>query len=203
MISSKSIKLLCYIVLGLSLVPSLILVIVGINGLLDKNWFSSIWIALGMLIPLVASVSLYPIFALANIDENVSSLNKKVDSLISKSTRHISVKTTDNNVGDHDKNETKQETDTHQHKQHTVSDKRESKHVIPQDILDFINTKYQTCINSDDDLYTIKSKISNISDNSRSTEILRHKIANSTNLNDVTSAFVLHKYSHNLFNNSR
>ena len=84
MINSKGIKILCYIVMGLIIAVSLFLVIFGISQLADKNTSGVIWLVLAIALPLVVTVSLYPIFALANIDENLLRLNQKVDRLLIK-----------------------------------------------------------------------------------------------------------------------
>ena len=78
MISGKGIKVLCYIAMSFVFLVAVILLVFGVYGLTNKDWFSIIWIVLGLLLPLVVSVSLYPIFALASIDENIQLLNQRV-----------------------------------------------------------------------------------------------------------------------------
>lgn len=82
MINSKGIKLLCKIIMGIVYFFGICSFIAGISSLVDGENIGILYIVLGLLLPLMTTVSLYPIFALANIDENVHLINNKIDLLI-------------------------------------------------------------------------------------------------------------------------
>jgi uncharacterized membrane protein required for colicin V production len=81
MINSKGIKILCKVIMGIVYVLCGFSIVAGISSLVDDEKIGILYIVLGILLPLITTVSLYPIFALANIDENIQSLNSKIESL--------------------------------------------------------------------------------------------------------------------------
>ena len=193
MISNKGIKVLCYIVMVCALLVSCVLIILGIKGMIDENRFSAIWMAFGIALPLVASVSLYPIFALANIDENLILLNQKWDVIASKvlcNTKSEESATT----------EVLLENKINGSSEDIISIENSSKRTIQvdklHDAIEFINQKYGINIDVDDSLDAIKFKISQISDNSSSANILIQKVSNACNIETIASAFILHKAAH-------
>ena len=189
MINSKGIKILCYIIMGCISIVSLVLIVYGINEMSDDESYV-IFILLGFILPIVFSVTLYPIFALANIDENVREINRKItelDSIFLSENSNIKILT----------NESKAENETNTSPVDiTIKDapnQEISQTSILQDSIDFINEKYGVDIVMDDDLNTIKIKVCNISENSLSAKILIKKIMDANNIQDVITAFALHK----------
>ncbi len=169
MFKSKNIKALCYIVMCSICVLSVVFIILGIKEALDKNWISIIWIIAGEILPLTTAISLYPIFALANIDDNLSLLNEKMDTI----TAIIGTKSVINKTPSQLKNK-----------------------VLNQEIIDFMNQKYKLDLSVDDNLETIKCKVISISDTSSAAHILIQKISSATDMETVVSALSMHKVTH-------
>ena len=150
MISSKGIKILCYIIVGFSILISAILVLFGIQQATDKNQISIVLIILGVLIPLFTSISLYPIFALANIDENLHLLTNKVSSIEAKI--HSNSNAEKEELTKKFKEETsdieiiKSKTNTYKPKEKTNPQEKPSS--LSNDTTNFINAKYNLNITS-------------------------------------------------------
>ena len=171
MINSNGIKILCYIIMGIAFIASIAFIVVGILGLVNNQPLSALWILAGICSPLITSVSLYPIFALANIEENVCQLSETLNKIINKNhferTNHLSKSANTNYAYEEQQ--------------------------LTQDIIDFINSRYQTQINIYDSLDTIKFKISSINATSSSVNILTRKVAEAQTISAVAKAFVLHR----------
>ena len=85
MINGKGIRNLCYILVRFVCVISIVLLVWGISYLISEpegRRFGWILIVISIVSPLVATVSLYPIFVLANIDDILKSLNSKMDKVL-------------------------------------------------------------------------------------------------------------------------
>ena len=78
--------------MGLAFFTAIVLLLFGIVQLADKNKFGLVWIGFSIIFPLVVTVSLYPVFALASIDENISMLNQKIDKIILINKNHAQEK---------------------------------------------------------------------------------------------------------------
>ena len=143
----------------LSCLISILLIFLGIKGVAEKNESSVIWIIFGLILPLIVSISMYPIFALANIDENINCIKQTLNergAMIQRST------TT------HETQSPKNIIDTPKADSNGDSSYDETKilETVPtdrlKDIVDFINKKYDIEIEVNDSLETIKLKIANI-----------------------------------------
>jgi len=193
MISGKGIKVLCYVIMGFVFVLSIFLIIFSIIGMIAKNWISVIWLIVGLLLPLINTVSLYPLFVLANIDDKLSLLNKKVDTIVSKKYSGESKRDIITGNQTQDKKTIDKMIISETGKEQI---EKSNKLILSQDILDFINQKYKIHIELDDSLDIIKFKISSINEKSSTANILIQKIVNANNMEDVSSAFILHKAVH-------
>ena len=168
---------------------SIIFILLGIHKMLDEDKSSFVWLILGLALPLVVSVTLYPIYALANIDENIRMLNEKLDTIVS------------NVLPDTSKNGKKELPPQNiTSSNNTPTNEQQNNKTIPtvkaQDAIDFINKKYGIDISIDDNLDNIKFKVLQISDSSSSIRILIQKISNATDIETVIEAFILHKVAH-------
>ena len=214
MINSKGIKILCYITMGVVALISLVLVISSIGELIDGNSFSIIYLLLGFVLPLVVTVSLYPIFALANIEERVRSIDEKTNALLAnelicsdtesenvdlsecsvdlKESVDLEVNTSFDAefspnsakpvVTDYKSNETSEAELTEVFKSPKFAE-----------AIDFINRKYGTDINPQDDFQLIKSKINNIESSTSSVEIFKSKVLKAVSNREIANIIIMHK----------
>ena len=84
MIIAKYIKIFCCVLMAVVLLISTALFFLGVSGLSDGSRVAIVWFVLSAALPLIVSVALYPIFALASIDENIAKMNQKMDTLIAQ-----------------------------------------------------------------------------------------------------------------------
>ena len=186
MISSKGIKVLCYIAMGFAVLGSIALLVRGINGLIEKNTGSIIWIVLAGVLPIIVTVSLYPIFALANIDENIAHLNQKVDRLLAK--KEVQKETTKESA-------TQVVPRIVEHPASSIGTQQNSaklKSHSGEEAITYINTKYGTHISIEDDCSTIKSKIEEIDQGGFSVIILKKRVTEATTLDEIINVLVMH-----------
>ena len=92
----------------------------------------------------------------------------------------------------------KNEIDNNAHTFKVEHEKRNGSEILMQymtdsNIIDFINQKYSTNIEPDDEIDTIKHKVSNISDNSTPASILKVKVSRAENVEEIISIFNIHK----------
>lgn len=83
MIKAKGIRILCYTIMVFAYIAGFIGLIYGVNGL-GGAYDTIYWlITIGsILLPMIITVSLYPLFALANIETNLVLLNSKLDKVL-------------------------------------------------------------------------------------------------------------------------
>ena len=175
--------------MGLVTISAIIIIAFGIQTSNEENSMGVLLILIGVLLPLFACISMYPLFALANIDENISKLTKKVDS-ISSNTHSF------NYIGRKPYNESEQSATGNEKKTNTEHSFI-TRMVLSQELLDFINEKYDLDLKSDDELNIIKEKVLGINDNSNSAKVLIKKISEATSNQEIASAFALHKAANN------
>ena len=186
MITSKGIKTLCYVVMGLVFVAAVILLFSGIIQLADKNKFGFVWIVLSIIFPLITTVSLYPIFALASIDENISMLNQKIDKIVSDN-KHFEQEKSQSTV-------TTGISRTFFTPAPTIEKENGDKNLFEcAEAIDYVNKKYGISIFSKDDFYTIKDKIASIDDGGFSALILKRKVQEASSIDEVINILVMHK----------
>jgi hypothetical protein len=165
-------KYLCGSLLIINLVCSCIIILYGAVSLLKtNNGIYVIWILSGALSPLVGLLAIYPIIALANIDLSVSKLNEKIDRISTDKypsvTNHI----------------------PHHPSETSIPDRHPPQSTDP---FNYINQKYNINISPDDDIQIIKAKVAEI-ENNEATAILKQKIASSSTMSEILTAFKIHK----------
>ena len=184
---SKFIKIYCYALMGLSTLASLALLIAGLVSLADEGNLAWFFIILGIVLPLASIISLYPLFALSRIDENLCSLTEKVNSLT-----QVPV-TAKNKEASH---------------KPFIQDKKPIQsqplfeHIPPslsssfQDTISFINKKYSINLCEDDNIDLIKEKIASIENPSFSVVILQSKIASAATKEEAINLLNMHRVAH-------
>ena len=226
MFTSKIVKKICYTILILELIAAVVMIVLGIEGVIKKEAGGALLLIIGIVLPIVALLSIYPTLALTNIDENLQELNEKVDDIISKNnsndvkysapqrvyTNNRSYSNTQNSYSHATKTENivhednankvnyqpKNEIDNNAHAVKVEHKERNSSEILVQymadsNVIDFINQKYSTNIEPDDEIDTIKHKVSNILDNSTPASILKVKVSRAKNVEEIISIFNMHK----------
>ena len=182
MINSKSVRILCYIAVGISFVFTLVLSIFAGKEMAEGRVIKGIFILLvGLIIPLVTALSLYPIYALSLIESHTSELNANVNLLLEQ------VKPSNKEVPC---------TPSATTPSNTIPSS--SQVSLPQkDLIDFINHKYDTQIGVDDALDVIKDKILNIEYNTNSVQIFKKRISSANSIDEIIAIMKLHRASTN------
>ena len=198
MIYSKFIKIICYIVMGIVCLAALVLLFAGVDSIFEEDLSIGRGIGLivvSLIIPLIALISLYPIFALANIDENLQSLKNKVDSIIGDTN---SFETNECNK-DFNKSKEFEENPINRYYENKIDNKQDIEMHDNNDILDvsvlaieYFNDKFNLDLDSEDDYQTTAEKIYSIEDNSPSIQTLKLQISEANTRKEVYK--ILNKY---------
>ena len=163
---------------------SIVLFILGIANMGDNSTLGWAFLVGAIILPLTTTVSLYPIFALSNIEDALGNLTQEL--------RQLS------------KNEEKR-TEQNRHPVQAISSPSPSQKVsqrmskttatfeTTEDVMEYLNSRYHLTLSSADDLNTLKSKIANIADTNFGTLILQQKIADATTIEQAYSILALHK----------
>ena len=184
MIKSKEIKVLCYIATGISYILSLGLIAYGIYELTEEKTVQGlIKLLIGILVPLLVNISMYPIWALSQIECHTSDLNDKLEKIIILKTLESTSQST-----------------TIPSQKNTPTDRAQSNSSATtgnnadalNEAIDFINREYNIQIESTDDLKDIKEKISNIDAIDNSTQIFKERIDNATSVRQMFAIIKLH-----------
>ena len=85
MINGKGIRILCCILMAIVYFFSFCLLVAGIVDIIHDEGAPAIKIIGCLLLPLITTVSLYPLFALSKIDDTLSEMNEKMDFLFNES----------------------------------------------------------------------------------------------------------------------
>ena len=78
MISSKGIRTLCGVIMVICYVLAFFAILYGCLNLEEGIWL----IAMGILVPLIVSVALYPVYALSLIESDTEDISYKLDRII-------------------------------------------------------------------------------------------------------------------------
>lgn len=183
MINSKGIRILCYIAVGISFVFTLVLSIFAGREMAEEGRvIKGIFILLvGLIIPLVTALSLYPIYALSLIESHTSELNANVNLLLEQ------VKPSNKEVPCTPSATTPS----------TTIPSSSQVSLLQKDLIDFINHKYDTQIGVDDALDVIKDKILNIEYNTNSVQIFKKRISSANSIDEIIAIIKLHRASTN------
>lgn len=183
MFSSKFIKLLCKIALFCVYAFAIFCIVYGVKNTEDGNSVNKFFVLIGVLIPIFATISIYPLFALANIDENLSLLNEKMDIKLENDRRY--------------RYESTEKEKTHASKNNNEIEENivpvNKKQRLTQDVVDFINERYNISLTLDDDVETIKIKITNINEKLTTAEMLKNKVLSANSEEAIFSALNMHK----------
>ena len=191
MINGKGIRLLCKILMTIVCILSIISLIAGICLLIsEENWFYLIFIIVGIVFPLVTTVSLYPIYALANIDENLILLNKKIDRVfgegISKPSQPTEPIVLKNDIPTESQPTQSRNEAKKVDREYQVNDKR------VQEAINFVNSRYGTDIRLEDEFEVIVRKVCHIGERTSSVIIFQKNVCSARTKQEVLNAIIKH-----------
>ena len=154
-------------------------------------------ILISIFLPLGATLSIYPIFTLANIDENLMVLREDVDA-ISSSLNHTEMKKNKDMSKDTNSLIEQDEYDYFAISNNDVEStlfmkSRKAVSVLSMDDIYYINNKYGLKIFTTDTLDELKEKIRNCSSDASSFLIFKQKVESAKNLEEIKTAILLHK----------
>lgn len=185
MFSSKIIKVILYVFLSISVIISLSLIIFGITS---EGLNRILGIIIGIVFPFVALIFVYPLLALANIDENLTTLKEKVDFLIKHNNNQDNL---DYNASNVVGNITVNNQDE-QSLNIEINEKNDSDNTINGEI-DFINKKYGLDISENDSALAAKLQILSIVSSEPTVKIFQEKVLNAKNMQEILNAIRIHK----------
>lgn len=189
MVNSKFIRILCYIAMAIAYLAAIALIISGVVDLVneERTLLSTAFIVLGVLLPIITSISLYPIFALSLIETHTSDIKDKLD--------HVA-----------ELLEAKPQGITPQ--QHIPTPSTPSTTTAPafvtkevnydslEEAISFINLEYNLNVNINDNLMAIQEKILQSNLLESKAPIFRKRILEASSLNEVYSAIKMHRSVH-------
>lgn len=207
MLNNKWIKGLCYTLMGFMDVIAIILMIYGISDLLkeDANSIGWIFIIIGIVIPIAVSVGIYPIFALANIDKNFTDINKKYDLIINQMMIANKEKFSDVNITIEEKlkhvNKLDEKNNNISNINNSTSSIDESQNMnsvgdeyLPNELVEYLNEKYDLTIDINDSFEIIKMKIQGIdADDNSKTITFKSRSGSSKDVKELISIIKMHK----------
>lgn len=190
MISSKGIKILCYIIMALAFVASFVLLIMGVLWAIDGSKASIAVLIIAVVFPLGVTVSLYPIFALANVDENLASLNGTVEELVHK----ISLKIPENGAPSSEIGSNSSAVIPAQDKPANSAYKQynPAKTYTEKETVEYVNAKYGLNISLDDSCETIKEKVAAMNATGFYIIVLQRKVAEAQTKEEIINYFAMH-----------
>lgn len=190
MISSKGIRILCYFVMGFVIFISLILLVFGLVSLFNEEKLGGVLIVLGLLLPLIVTVSLYPIFALATIEESLSSLNAKIEQIVSSTSNNDNEKDTQVPTS----HPLWDKTDFEDATEYATKNNNDS---YPTSYLSktlgYINLKYEISISIDDEYEEMKEMVLNIENDSFQANALKNRIKDAKTKEEILAILNSHR----------
>lgn len=195
MITHKGIKNICAIVMGLCYAATVILILLGISFLskyieaqnnqphnLNNLYTGLILIVIAILCPLITTISLYPIFALANIDEHTEQLDYKFNIFLNKM----------DEIMNQNKQLEKEKNDLNdQIKDKDISEIKLADDTIT-DLFNYLNELHHTNILVTDEIEIIKEKINNINEENNLIKILKERTNNCSTLDEIVNVIKLY-----------
>ena len=170
--------------MGFSFLGALSLFSFGINALAEDLFMLGMGFIIGSIaLPLLVSVSLYPIFALSNIDDNLSLLKKEVAEIA----ENIKRRPRQNEAAAPSEDACKQE--------ESIEKDQESLSAYEKALL-FIKEKYGVSIDMEDSVAEIKAKINSIDDQTWAGTMLKHKINSATSKEEIFQILSIHRVTH-------
>lgn len=188
MIKSKGIRILCYIVMGITYFLAVILVICGCVALIEEKFgFGIVLILIGIIIPLTVTLSLYSVYALSLIESHTSKLNDNIEQILK--------------LHGNSSNDNCTQTKTPFSSTTAVPAPKPLQPLIPvpppilpaeEVAINFINKKYNIQIELSDDLNMIKEKISTIEAVDNSVQIFQRRINSTVSFDEALSIIKMH-----------
>ena len=187
MLSNKYIKLLCYILIIIIDIAAIVLLIMGISKIAEDDSTGTLFLLMGVIMPILVSVSVYPIFALARIDSNTSDINQKFEYLLDVLTKKADL----NEEIEDDEDDFTAEDLPNDSIDEDVDCQDD---VLPIDLIYYINKKYDIGLLIDDSIEEIKKKIERI-DSKKNTLVITFKarIALAKDIKEIISLIKMHK----------
>ncbi len=173
------VKKLCWILIIGSFVGGITLIGFGIYGLINKIWAFAALIIAGVLSPIGCIVSTYHIFLLPEIEDGLYELRKKVETLSKKMSNDGTAAPNSTSISVQNKTAFQNQ---------NVN--------LPTEVIDYFKERYYIEISAADDLNDLKKKVEAISNDIHTVAILKSKVANATNKNELVSALIMHKSAH-------
>lgn len=176
MISGKIVKALCWTLMILFDAIAVGLLIAGIYLMSESHSLGMILFGSGIILPLIIGVILYPVVALASIDENIKEMSKKYDLML------CVLRKTKNNCDDN-------KGSTH----HELVDESEVSFNRHLDLIEYINGKYAIDITVNDSIQDVKNKIDSIEEKNTSIQIFKQQIRDLSTKESIILAMQIHK----------
>ena len=183
MFNNDRVKFFCSIFMILIFITSIILVCVGIAEAVDGNSISIYFFVSAVLLPPSFSISVFHVFALSSIDENIISLNKKVQRL------------SNNGVATNEIKSAPSSTDSNSNVGITPDNKSEETQATDKNKFDdaalFISQTYNISISADDSYELLKEKIRGIK--SEKASILKCRVETAKTKDEILNIISMHK----------
>lgn len=177
MITSKGVRILCNIAVGIAYFVALILLVAGIVILAGEQYvLGIIYVFLSIVLPLIANLAVYPLFALSQMESNIANLNNEL-SEIYELLRSA-----------HSETPTSPAPNTL-----PVFEPVATPSVVDEGAIDFINKKYNLNISINDDIFSIKEQIADIETHNQSIEILKNRVICAKTYDDILVAINNHR----------
>ena len=180
MTKNKGIRVLCYMVMGISCYLSLSLIIYGCNAIVnEKTEWGLMLILTGIISPVVACLSLYPIYALSLIEARTSNLEEDLEEII-----YLLEKISQPAA---------------KPSQTITSTRTNYDDSTLVDAINFINQKYHIQIESTDNLNEIKREILGIDAEDNSITIFKERVVHAYSYKEIFDAIKMHYTIHKEF----
>lgn len=188
MINSKWMRILCYIAMGFSCLVALILLIFGLGNLADENKVLGIvFVILGILLPIITSISLYPIFALSLIETNTSEMKEQLNLIVAL------LKLISQGVHKSQNEPTPAPPQSEPLISFTPPPTNAESIDSLNDAINFINQEYNLDLDITDNLITLQEKILKADSLEYKGQIFKKRILEATTLNEVYSVIKMHR----------
>lgn len=181
MIKHSGIKSICHFLMAMMYFISIIILILGFSICFDEkhklHYFGILIIIGSILLPIVVTVALYPIFALANIDQNTEEINKKLDLIINSKEENNK-----NDEFNNDNQESHENKNDHNNQNFYTDHHNDTQ--IDQETIEVIET-LENIISSELNIEEMKYQIYNIKSDDNMVLLLKKRVANDKTKKDV------------------
>ena len=183
MFSSKGMKTFCNVVAIVAYVLSAIAMIYGVAQFSGNSILQLVAVVGAFVFAIVVTISLYPLYALADMSEKLESIERKMERFEfgDNSAVNYVEKTEElfkSNRDDTDKEEYR---------------KKRGVEVSLQDVFEFVNNRYDINLRLDDSYEELKAKIESIEDTSPQALRLIKKVSEAKSTIEIISFLRMHK----------